>query len=149
MSIQAQLMDDLKAAMKSRDAVKVGTIRMLRAQLKDAQIAKREDLSEEEVILGLRTAAKRRREAIEMYRKSSREDLLEKEKAELDIISGYLPKQLSKEEIEPIAARVIAEVGAATIRDVGKVMGPLMKQLKGKADGKLVQQIARSLLAED
>ena len=149
MSIQAQLMDDLKAAMKSRDAVKVGTIRMLRAQLKDAQIAKREDLSEEEEMLALRTAAKRRREAIEMYRKSSREDLLEKEKAELDIISGYLPKQLSKEEIEPIAARVIAEVGAATIRDVGKVMGPLMKQLKGKADGKLVQQIARSLLAED
>ncbi len=149
MSIQAQLMDDLKAAMKSRDAVKVGTIRMLRAQLKDAQIAKREDLSEEEVILALRTAAKRRREAIEMYQKSSREDLLEREKAELDIISGYLPKQLSKEEIEPIAARVIAEVGAATIMDVGKVMGPLMKQLKGKADGKLVQQIARLLLAED
>ncbi len=149
MSIQAQLMDDLKAAMKSRDAVKVGTIRMLRAQLKDAEIAKREALSEEEEISALRTAAKRRREAIEMYRKASREDLLEKEKAELDIISGYLPKQLSKEEIEPIAARVIAEVGAATITDVGKVMGPLMKQLKGKADGKLVQQIARALLAED
>lgn len=149
MSIQAQLMDDLKAAMKSRDAVKVGTIRMLRAQLKDAEIAKREALSEEEEISALRTAAKRRREAIEMYRKASREDLLEKEKAELDIISGYLPKQLSKEEIEPIAARVIAEVGAATIGDVGKVMGPLMKQLKGKADGKLVQQIARALLAED
>ena len=149
MSIQAQLMDDLKAAMKSRNAVKVGTIRMLRAQLKDAEIAKREDLSEEEEISALRTAAKRRREAIEMYRKSSREDLLEKEKAELDIISGYLPKLLSKEEIEPIAARVIAEVGAATIGDVGKVMGPLMKQLKGKADGKLVQQIARSRLAEE
>lgn len=149
MSIQAQLMDDLKAAMKSRDAVKVGTIRMLRAQLKDAEIAKREALSEEEEISALRTAAKRRREAIEIYLKSSREDLLEKEKAELDIISGYLPKQLSKEEIEPIAARVIAEVGAATITDVGKVMGPLMKQLKGKADGKLVQQIARALLAED
>ena len=71
MSIQTQLMDDLKAAMKSRNAVKVGTIRMLRAQLKDAEIAKREDLSEQEEIAALRTAAKRRREAIEMYRKGS------------------------------------------------------------------------------
>jgi uncharacterized protein YqeY len=139
-------MDDLKAAMKAKDMVKVSTIRMLRAQLKDMQIAKGEELTPEEEMSALTNAAKKRKEAIDFYAKSSREDLLAKEQAELKTISAYLPKQLSKEEIESIVGEVITDVGAASVSDLGKVMGSAMQQLKGKADGKLVQEIVRAKL---
>ncbi|MCG8607124.1 GatB/YqeY domain-containing protein [bacterium] len=147
MSIQPKLMDDLKAAMKAKDMVKVSTIRMLRAQLKDMQIAKGEELSPEEEMSALTNAAKKRKEAIDFYAKSSREDLLAKEKAELETISAYLPKQLSREEITSIVGKVIKDVGATSVADLGRVMGPAMQQLKGKADGKLVQEIVRTQLA--
>ncbi|MFQ5602791.1 MAG: GatB/YqeY domain-containing protein [bacterium] len=147
MSIQEQLMEDLKAAMKAKDMLKVNTIRMLRAQLKDFQIAKGEELSEEDVLQVLSNAAKKRKEAIEIYETSSRVDLIEKEKTELKIISAYLPEQLSEEEIEQIVVKVIEETGVQSMKEFGKVMSATMSQLKGRADGKKVQEIVRTKLS--
>lgn len=146
MNIQDRLNEDLKTAMKAKEKVKVETIRMVRAQLKDFQIAKGDELSEEDEVSVLTSAAKKRKEALDLYKKSDRQDLIEKEKQELEIISAYLPAQLSKEEIEKIVVRIVEEVGASSPQDMGKVMGASMKELKGKADGKIVQEIVREKL---
>ena len=147
MEIQNRLSEDLKTAMKAKEKIKVDTIRMVRAQLKDFQIAKRDELTEEDEISVLTNAAKKRKEALELYEKSDRQDLIEQEKQELEIISAYLPAQLSKEEVEKVVLKVIEEVGASSPQDLGKVMGATMKDLKGKADGKMVQEIVREKLS--
>ena len=147
MEIQNRLSEDLKTAMKAKEKIKVGTIRMVRAQLKDFQIAKGDELNEEDEISVLINAAKKRKEALELYEKSDRQDLIEQEKQELEIISAYLPAQLSKEEVEKVVLKVIEEVGASSLQDLGKVMGATMKDLKGKADGRMVQEIVREKLS--
>ncbi len=147
MEIQNRLSEDLKTAMKAKEKIKVQTIRMVRAQLKDFQIAKRDELTEEDEISVLTNAAKKRKEALELYEKSDRQDLIEQEKQELEIISAYLPAQLSKEEVEKVVLKVMEEVGASSPQDLGKVMGATMKDLKGKADGKMVQEIVREKLS--
>jgi uncharacterized protein YqeY len=147
MTLQEQLMEDLKVAMKARDELKVSTIRLLRAQMKDFQIAKGSPLTPEDEITVLTSAAKKRKEAIEAYQKSDRADLLNKEQVELRIISSYLPKPLSAEEVEKIVAEVIKEVGAASQKDFGKAMQAAMAKLKGRADGKLVQELVKKKLS--
>ena len=147
MEIQNRLSEDLKTAMKAKEKIKVETIRMVRAQLKDFQIAKRDELTEEDEISVLTNAAKKRKEALELYEKSDRQDLIEQEKQELEIISAYLPAQLSKEEVEKVVQKVMEEVGASSPQDLGKVMGATMKDLKGKADGRMVQEIVREKLS--
>lgn len=149
MSLQEQLLDEMKAAMKARDTIRVNTIRMVRAQMKDRQIAKGEELTPEDEIAVLTSAAKKRKEAIALYEKSDREDLLTKEKQELEIIANFLPEQLSESEIEETVARVINEVGASSLKEMGKVMKEAMSRLKGKADGKLVQTLVRKRLGEN
>ena len=146
MEIQNRLSEDLKTAMKAKEKIKVQTIRMVRAQLKDFQIAKRDELTEEDEISVLTNAAKKRKEALELYEKSDRQDLIEQEKQELEIISAYLPAQLSKEKVEKVVLKIIEEVGASSPQDLGKVMGAAMKELKGKTDGKMVQEIVREKL---
>jgi len=146
MEIQDRLSEDLKTAMKAKEKVKVETIRMVRAQLQDFQIAKRDELTEEDEISVLINAAKKRKEALELYEKSERQDLIERERQELEIISTYLPAQLSKEEVEKVVLKVMEETGANSVQDLGKVMGAAMKELKGKADGKRVQEIVREKL---
>ncbi|MCH7753939.1 GatB/YqeY domain-containing protein [candidate division KSB1 bacterium] len=147
MEIQNRLSEDLKTAMKAKEKIKVETIRMVRAQLKDFQIAKGDELNEEDEISVLINAAKKRKEALELYEKSDRQDLIEQEKQELEIISAYLPAQLSKEEVEKVVLKVIEEVGASSPQDLGKVMGATMKVLKGKADGRMLQEIVREKLS--
>ena len=147
MEIQNRLSEDLKTAMKAKEKIKVETIRMVRAQLKDFQIAKGDELNEEDEISVLTNAAKKRKEALELYEKSDRQDLIEQEKQELEIISAYLPAQLSKEEVEKVVLKVMEEVEASSPRDLGKVMGATMKDLKGKADGRMVQEIVREKLS--
>jgi len=147
MGLQERLLQDLKSAMKSGDKVRVETIRLLRAQLKNAQIAKGGELSPEEEIGVLTKAVKKRKEAMELYQKGERMDLFEKEERQLKIISEYLPKPLTREEVEEVVSRIIQRVGATGLKDLGKVMPEAMKELKGRADGKLVQQIAREKLS--
>ncbi|MBN1351533.1 GatB/YqeY domain-containing protein [candidate division KSB1 bacterium] len=147
MSIQAKLMEDIKSAMKSGDKQRVATLRLVVSQMKNMMIDKRAELTQDEEISVLLNAAKKRKEAIELYERGNRQDLRDKEIHELEIISSYLPRQLSEEELSQVIDEAIQKAGASSIKDVGKVMSILMKELKGKADGKKIQELVRSKLA--
>lgn len=146
MSLLDKLSEDLKTAMKGGDKVRVETVRMLRGQLKDFRINQQHEPTTDEEIALLVSAAKKRRESIEAYGKAGRQDLADKEAAELAIISEYLPQGLTQDEVVAIITAAIAELGANGPGDVGKVMGKIMGQVKGRADGKLVQQLVRERL---
>ncbi len=147
MTLSQQVSEDIKKAMKSGEKLKLETLRTVRAHM--IEMTKRGTgtvLTPEEEISALLAAAKKRKEAIEIYRQAGREDLASQEEQELAIINGYLPKQMSKEEAESIIAGIISQSGASTLKDIGKVMAPVMKELKGKIDGKIVQEIVKQKL---
>ncbi len=147
MALLDQLDKDLKVAMKSGDKVHLETVRLLRGQLKDFEINKQQEPGAEEEMEILLSAAKKRREAIAAFRNAGREELAEKEAAELAVISIYLPQALPHAEIETLVNAAIQEAGAKAASDLGKVMGKLMPQIKGRADGKMVQQMVRDRLS--
>lgn len=144
--LKDKIREDLKKAMKERDEVRVRTLRMINAAIKNFEVEKMKEADDEDVIGILQKEAKKRREAIEEYRKAGREDLAKDEEAELRVIEEYLPKQMSEEEIRSLAMKVISEVGAKSPRDLGKVMKEIMPKVKGRADGKVVNRIVRELL---
>jgi len=146
MSLQERLVDDMKAAMKSGDALQVSVIRLLRSEIRNTEIAKREPLTEDELVQVVARESKRRREAIEQFQKGGRADLVDKETAELHILSCYLPEQLDEGEIVGIAREVISELQAMSKADKGRVMGVMMQRVRGRADGKLVNRLVDSLL---
>ncbi len=152
MSLKERLTQDLKDAMRNRDAVRLRTIRSLRAALLEKEIEERTGgeatLTEEQELAVLQKQAKQRRDAIEQYEQAGREDLAEKEREELAVITSYLPRPLSEEEIREVLLEIIRETGASSPRDMGKVMGPAMSRLRGRADGRTVQALARTLLEE-
>ncbi|UCF65078.1 MAG: GatB/YqeY domain-containing protein [bacterium] len=147
MSIQPKLLEDMKLAMKSGDKIRLETIRGLRSQLKNTEIDKGETLSLEDEIQVLMSAAKRRKESIEQFKAGQRFDRAEEEEQELNIIQEYLPQQMTEEEIVSLVNTVITDVSATSLADIGKVMGKLMPQVKGRADGKIVQKIVQQKLA--
>jgi len=147
MTLNQKISDDLRLAMKSGDKLKLETLRTVRAQM--IEMTKRgtgTELTPDEEISALLTAAKKRKEAIELYRQAGREELARQEEQELQIISSYLPKQIPKEEAEAIIAGIIAQTSASSSKDFGKVMPLVMKELKGKIDGKTVQEIVKQKL---
>lgn len=146
-SIEEQLLHDMKLAMKAGNKLELETIRILRAQIKTASIDKKDDLTESELAQVLQKEGKRRKEAIEMYQKGGREDLVKKESAELEIISKYLPEQLSDEELSNIIKETISTLQVSDEKDMGRVMGAVMPKVKGKADGKIVQQKVKDFFA--
>ena len=152
MSLKEKLAEDLKAAMRAKDAVRLRTIRSLRAALMEREIAERQGgeatLTEEQELAVVQKQAKQRRDALEQYEQAGREDLAAKEREELEVLKEYLPRQLGEDEVRTVVARIVAETGAASPRDMGKVMGLAMKELRGKADGRMVQAVARELLSE-
>jgi uncharacterized protein YqeY len=148
MSIASRLQSDLATAMRGGNQLQKDTIRLLRSNLKNAQIDKGKELDESEVVTVLQKAAKQRRDAISQYNQAGRSDLAAKEEAELEIITSYLPQQLSSAEIKKELQVLIAETGASSSADLGKIMGQAMARLKGKVDGNQVNQLARELLAE-
>lgn len=147
MSLADTIMQDLKAAMKAREKNRVDVLRLLKAQIKNLEIDKGRALTGEEEIQVLQSAAKKRKEAIDLYEKGNRPELAAKEREELAVIQSYLPEQLSREDVEREITLIVAETGASSIKDLGRVMKEAMARLKGKADGKLVQEIVRSKLA--
>jgi uncharacterized protein YqeY len=152
MDLRDQLMDDLKEAMRQRDERRKTTIRSVIAAIKNEETeldssGERVSLDDEGILLLIAQQAKQRRDSITEYRRGGREDLVAEEEAELAILQTYLPRQLTREEIEAEARRVIAEVGASGPRDMGKVMKPLMARLRDRVDGKEVNQVVRELLA--
>jgi uncharacterized protein YqeY len=147
MNLDNDLLEDMKRSMKSGDKLRVETIRGLRAQLKNARIAKGKELSDEDLIHVLSSAAKKRKESIEQFKAVGRSDRADTEQAELDIIYEYLPKQLNEKQIQQLVDSIVAEVKPSSMADMGKVMGVIMPKVKGQADGKLVQQIVRDKLS--
>lgn len=147
MSLKEQLAADLKDAMRQRDARRREVLRLTLAALHNAEIEARGELDAAAVAGVLAREAKRRRESIEEFRKAGRQDLVEKEEAELAILSAYLPQPLSREEIVQAARQAIQETGASGAKDIGKVMPVLMQQLAGRADGRQVNEVVRELLA--
>ncbi|MCE5198027.1 MAG: GatB/YqeY domain-containing protein [Armatimonadota bacterium] len=146
MSLTDKLQEDMKHALKSRDELRLSTIRLIKSSVSYARIAKGSELTDDEVLGVISREAKQRRESIEGANAAGRADIAEREKAELDILTEYLPKQLDEAEIEAIVRDTVAEVGAVDIKDRGKVMGPLMQKVRGKADGKLVSQVVERVL---
>nr|WP_041275195.1 GatB/YqeY domain-containing protein [Desulfotomaculum nigrificans] len=139
-------MNDMKEAMKAKDKLKVDTIRMVNAAIKNAEINAKKELSESEVIDVIAREIKMRRDALEEYKKANRPDEMAKIKEEIDILMAYMPKQLSESEIRQIVQETINQTSAQGAKDMGKVMGILMPKVKGKADGKLVSNIVKELL---
>ncbi len=146
MTLVANLRSDLTQAMKQGDDVRRSTLRLLLASIKNAEIDKHGELTEVELLTLLGKEAKKRRESIEYFEQAGRTDLVDKEQAELEIITGYLPEQMGRDQIEAEARKVIEEVAAAGPGDRGKVMSQLMPRVKGKADGKQVADIVTELL---
>jgi uncharacterized protein len=148
MSLKEKINEDLKKSMKAQDAFRTETLRSIRAEIlkMDKSGMNREMNEEEEMQLVLRQA-KMRKESIEMFSQAGRNDLVEKESKQLEIIQEYLPKQLTREEAEKIISDIIKSTGADSDKDMGIVMGPVMKVLKGKFDGKLIQEIVKTFLS--
>lgn len=146
MGIIEQIQQDMYAAMKKRDQTASSTLRTVLAALKDRKISKREDLTEAEALKTLQSLAKQRKESITLYEKGGRNDLVEAEQKELNIIEGYLPKMMSEDEVKALVKAAIEEVGAASMADIGKVMPVVMKKGAGTIDGKTAQQMVRELL---
>jgi len=147
MTIKEKLKEDLKISLKSKDTIRLNTVRSIINAIKNKEIDLRRELNEEEIFQVLNSLAKQRREAIEQYEKGNRQDLADKEKKELNIILEYLPEQLSDEEIEKIVKETIEKVGASSLKDMGKVMKEVMPRVKGRADGRKVNELVKKLLS--
>jgi uncharacterized protein YqeY len=142
-----KLQADLKQALKTHDEVKVSTLRILIAELKNAEIAKGQSLSEQEVISVLQKEAKKRKEAAAGFRQGDREEAALVEEKELGFIENYLPQQISDEELTKLVEEAIKEVGATSMQDMGKVIGKVMGQVAGRADGSRVSGMVKERLS--
>lgn len=147
MPLKNQLADDLKDAMRQREERRRNVLRMALSAVHNAEIAAGKELDDDAVLGVLSADAKRRRESISEFDKAGRRDLVDKEEAELAILTPYLPEQLSREEIVAAARRVIEQTGATSLKDIGKVMPALMQELRGRADGKAASEAVRELLS--
>lgn len=146
MGLREKIDTDTKEALKSGAKDKLSTLRMLNAALKNKQIDKRRSLTEEEVFETVRSLIKQRKDSIEQFAKGGRQDLVEKETAEVAVLEVYLPQQLSREEIEVMVRDAVAQTGAQGARDMGKVMKALIPMVGGRADGKLVSELVKNAL---
>ena len=146
MSLMEKLTADMKEAMKQGEKERLSVIRLVRGSVRQAEIDGKKTLSDDEIIGVITKEVKMRRDSIEEFERGGRSDLVEKTQAEIAILMPYLPAQLSPDEVRQLVETAVAEVGATTAKDMGKVMGGLMPRVKGRADGKRVNEIVRSLL---
>jgi uncharacterized protein YqeY len=145
-SLRDQLENGLKEAMKSGDRVAVAAIRLSLSEIKNAVIDKRRPLEENEVVNILRSGVKKRQESIEMFVKGGRQELADKEAAEIKVLEGFLPAGLPAAELEALVAAAIAETGASSMKDIGKVMKAVLPRVAGRADGAEVNKLIRARL---
>jgi len=146
MSLKERIDQDMRMAQKSGEKLKLSLTRLLKSDIRYKEIDKGKELSDEEVLEVLTSSAKKHRDSIEQFRKGGREDLVKQEEDELKLILGYMPEQLSPEELGRIVEEAITEVGAEGEKDMGKVMKALMPKVRGKADGKAVSLLVSSRL---
>ncbi len=146
MNLADRLTDDMKQAMKGKDKLRLSVIRMVRAAIKNREIDSASPLTEDDVIAIVRKELKQRRDSLLAFESAGRTDLADEAKAEISILESYLPQQFSESEVRALVEESIASIGAKGKSDIGKVMSDLMPKLRGRADGKMVQQIVQSLL---
>jgi uncharacterized protein YqeY len=151
MSIKASILDELKSAMKQKKADRLRVLRSLKAKILEKEISERKggesELSDEQIVEVLMKAAKQRKESIDQFEEGGRDDLVEKEKMELEIIEEFLPEMMSEDEVRSAVREQIDAMGASTMQDMGKVMGVMMGKLKGKAEGSLVSRVVKEELS--
>ena len=147
MTLRDRLADEMKAAMKSRDELRLSSIRLIRAAVKNREIEQKRELDDPGITEIIGTLVKQRRESIRLFSEASRPDLVEKEERELAVLLDFLPVQLSPDELGEIVDQVMAETGAVGAADVGKVMKALMPRVAGRADGREVSDLVRRKLA--
>lgn len=148
MNLKEQLKQDLKTAMRNKDNFTRDVIRFLNSSIKQIEVDERKDLSDAEVIKIIQKSIKQREDSIEQYKSAGRDDLVDKETKEKEILMAYLPKQLDETELEQEIKQIIADSGASSIKDMGKIMGIATKKLAGKTDGKKINEMARKLLTD-
>ncbi len=149
MSLEETINEELKKAIKSGDKIRMETLRSIRAaivEFKKSGIGR--DLNRDEELKILQSGIKKRRDAIELYQRGGREDLAKQEQKEIEIIMEFMPEQYDEGKVREILTKIISEIGATSLKDLGKVMATAMQSLKGKADGSLVQKIAREILSQ-
>jgi len=147
MRLKEQISNDIKTAMKEKNAPLRDALRLLTSAMKQIEVDERKELSDEDIIKIIQKQVKQRNDAMTQYRDAGREDLYEKEASEAAIFETYLPKQLSDDELETAIKAIIAQVGAETMKDIGKVMGAASKTLGAQADGKRINECAKKLLS--
>jgi uncharacterized protein YqeY len=145
-ALTEQIRSDLTASMKAQDRERTSTLRMLQAAIKNEQIESGHELTDEEALSVIRKAVKQRLDSIEQYTNANRPELASKEESELTMIRGYLPPELSTEELEAALREIVASTGAQSKKDLGKVMKEATARFKGRADGKKIQEIVARLL---
>jgi len=146
MQLKQRLYEDLKKAMKTKDEIRTRTLRLIISSIKTLEVEKMTEATDDDVFRVLSKECRKRVEAIEAYKKGGREDLANEEQRELEIIKSYMPKQLSEEELKEIVKNAVEETGSSSIKDLGRVMKVLMPRVKGRADGKTVNNIVRQIL---
>ena len=147
MSLKERIVSDMTAAMKAKDASRLSTLRMVKAAVMNREIEKGGELTDEELTKVMQSLVKQRRDSIEQYEKAGRQELADKERAEIEVIEEYLPKAASREEIEQAVAEALAETGASSMRDMGAVMKAAQARLAGRnADGRTVSEIVKAKL---
>ena len=144
--LKEKLQNDMKEAMKAGDALRRMVLSLVLSAVKNKEIEKRSELTDEEIVDVLSSEVKKRKESIESYEKGGREELAQKERDELNVLMEYMPEQMSEDEIRTEAKKAIAETGAKEIKEMGKVLGVLMPNLKGRADGQTVSRIVKEEL---
>ena len=148
MSLKERIINDMTAAMKAKEAARLSTLRMVKASVMNREIEKGTELTDEELTKALQSLVKQRRDSIEQYEKAGRQELVDKERAEIEVIEAYLPQAASREEIEQAVTEAIAETGASSMREMGAVMKAAQARLAGKsADGRTVSEIVKAKLS--
>lgn len=147
MLLKERLAEDLKSAMKNKDVVRKNVVQLVRAGVLQVEKDNKITLDDEGVLDVIAKQLKQRRDSLPEYEKSGREDLISVLKTEMDVLMEYLPRQLTREELEVIVADAVAQTGAATMKDMGKIMAAVMPETKGRADGKMINEIAKKLLS--
>jgi uncharacterized protein YqeY len=147
MSLKDRIQQDVKDAMRAKEKQRLATIRLITAAIKQREVDERIELDDEQVLVVLDKMCKQRRESISQFEKAGRDDLIAREASELEIIQGYLPEQLGEDEIAAMIDSVMAETGASSIKDMGKVMGQLKPKLQGRADMAAVSALIKSKLS--